>query len=995
MASQGHQPEPMNLSVLIDSVPALIHTALPDGYLDFFNQTWLEYVGLSLEDLQGWKWTAVIHPEDVKGIVEKWRASLASGEPFLHEARVRRADGEYRWMLHHKVPARDERGNIVRWYGSSIDIEDRKRAEEKVRQDERELRAIVETIPAFVGTALPDGSVDFISQSWLDYTGLSREEWLGWGWMTVIHPEDLDSAVTKWKAVLATGEPIEHEARIRLADGRHRWFLGRGVPLRNKKGNIVKWYGTIFDIDDRKGAEDASRHSEAYLAQAQRLSHTGSFGWMVSTGELSWSEETFRIFGYDRTTKPTLELVLQRVHPEDTALVKQTIERASQEAKDFDYDYRLLMPDGSVKYVRVMAHALSAEPGSVEFVGSVMDITAAKEAEEKIRQDERELRQLIDAVPQHIYVLGPDGTFLYANQRDLEYTGLIPEDVLGPDYLAMVWHPDDVERLRHGREDAIARGVPWESEGRLLGKDGQYRWFLIRINPLRDEQGRIIRWYGTRTDIEDRKQAEEKIRQDERELRQLIDVIPQHILVEGPDGSRLYANQGLLRYHGLAMEDVRAEGFSARVTHPDDLEKLLGEYQRGASRGASFQIEARLRRKDGQYRWFLIHYNPARDEQGRITLWYVTATDIEDRKQVEERVQEENVALREEVVRASMVEERVQEENVALREEVVRASMFEEIVGTSPALKTVLSRVSKVAPTDSTVLITGETGTGKELIARAIHKRSQRSARAFVSVNCAVIPRDLIASELFGHEKGAFTGATQRHLGRFEMAEGGTIFLDEVGDLPAETQLALLRVLQEHEFERVGGTRSIHADVRVIAATNRDLHAAIAAGTFRSDLFYRLNVFPIEIPPLRERREDIPLLVEYFIDRYVRKAGKSIRRINKKSLDLLQSYHWPGNIRELQNVIERSVIVCEGEDFSVDESWLWGQSPASEPKGPLELSQKLAAQEKEMIEAALRQSHGRVSGPMGAAAKLGMPRSTLESKIRSLKINKNLFRRAF
>jgi transcriptional regulator with GAF, ATPase, and Fis domain len=320
--------------------------------------------------------------------------------------------------------------------------------------------------------------------------------------------------------------------------------------------------------------------------------------------------------------------------------------------------------------------------------------------------------------------------------------------------------------------------------------------------------------------------------------------------------------------------------------------------------------------------------------------------------------------------------------------------MFEEIVGTSKALKAVLSRIAKVAPTDSTVLITGETGTGKELIARAVHKRSQRCSRAFVTVNCAAIPRDLIASELFGHEKGAFTGATQRRLGRFELADGGTIFLDEIGELPAETQIALLRVLQEHEFERVGGTESIRTDVRVIAATNRDLEAAIAAGMFRSDLFYRLNVFPIEVPPLRERREDIRLLVEYFIDRYATKAGKSIHGVNKKSLELLQSYPWPGNIRELQNVIERSVIVCDTENFSVDESWLSRQPLASEPKTRPELPRKLAAQEKEMIEAALRESRGRVSGPSGAAAKLGIPGSTLETKIRSLKISKNRFKTA-
>ena len=340
------------------------------------------------------------------------------------------------------------------------------------------------------------------------------------------------------------------------------------------------------------------------------------------------------------------------------------------------------------------------------------------------------------------------------------------------------------------------------------------------------------------------------------------------------------------------------------------------------------------------------------------------------------------------------LKDRLQDENLVLREQIDQALMFEEIVGASPALRAVLSRVSKVAPTDSTVLLTGETGTGKELIARAIHKRSLRSSRAFVSVSCAAIPSSLIASELFGHEKGAFTGATQRRLGRFELAEEGTLFLDEVGELPAETQITLLRVLQEREFERVGGKQPIRANVRVIAATNRDLEAAIAAGTFRSDLFYRLNVFPIEIPSLRERREDIPLLVEYFIAHFARKAGKSFRGIYKKTLELLVSYPWPGNIRELQNVVERSVIVCETENFSVDERWLSRQSLATEPKGTLELPHALAAQEKKMIEAALRESGGRVSGPSGAAARLGIHRSTLESKITSLKINKYRFKTA-
>src|SRR6266699_651878 len=402
------------------------------------------------------------------------------------------------------------------------------------------------------------------------------------------------------------------------------------------------------------------------------------------------------------------------------------------------------------------------------------------------------------------------------------------------------------------------------------------------------------------------------------------------------------------------------------------MERMRAVRERGLSANNPFEIEARTLGKGGVCRWFLYRYNPLRDERGQITRWYVTGTDIENRKQAEDRLRQENVAL---------------------REEIVQASMFEEIVGTSPALKSVLSRISKVAPSDSTVLITGETGTGKELVARAIHRRSDRASRAFVSANCAAIPRDLIASELFGHERGAFTGATQQRLGRFELASGGTLFLDEVGELPAETQIALLRVLQEHEFERVGGTRRIHADVRVITATNRDLQAAISAGSFRSDLFYRLQVFPIEIPALRERKEDIRLLVEYFIDRYAGKAGKNIKRVNKKTLELLQLYPWPGNIRELQNVIERSVILCETEIFSIDENWLPHPPPLTpESKQQVELPRRLLVQEKDMIEAALKNTRGRVSGPTGAAVKLGIPRSTLESKIRSLKINKNRFR---
>jgi PAS domain S-box-containing protein len=394
---------------------------------------------------------------------------------------------------------------------------------------------------------------------------------------------------------------------------------------------------TAISLENANLYSDLHR-SEAFLAQGQSISHTGSIAWNVSSGELYWSEETYTIFEYDRAVKPTLEFVFQRIHPDYRERVQQALDHAIHENIDFDIEHRLLMPAGGVKHIHVLVRALKTSPGNLEYVGAVTDVTAAKQAEGKIRESERELRQILDFAPQQVAVLGPDHSRLYVNQASLDYFGFTLEEWRNGDTVRFV-HPDDRERLKRELQSKFLSGLPYEAEFRLLRKDGKYRWFLYRWNPLRDEQGRLRRWY-------------------------------------------------------------------------------------------------------------------------------VAATDIEDRKEAERRLQNENVAL---------------------REEIDRASMFEEIVGTSPRLQTVLSRISKVAGTASSVLITGETGTGKELIARAIHKRSNRSGRAFVSVNCAALAPSLISSELFGHEKGAFTGATQRRLGRFELADGGTLFLDEVGELPADT----------------------------------------------------------------------------------------------------------------------------------------------------------------------------------------------------------------
>jgi PAS domain S-box-containing protein len=582
---------------------------------------------------------------------------------------------------------------------------------------------------------------------------------------------------------------------------------------------------------------------------------------------------------------------------------------------------------------------------------------------------EGKIRRLVDANILGIFIWNLEGAIVGANEaslRMLQYDryDLVSGRVRWTDLTPTEWRERDERAVTELKGTGTVQ--PYEKE--FFRKDGSRVPVLVGAALYQGGESDGVAFV---LDLSEQKQAEAVIREGERELRQILDLAPQLITVYGPNQERLYANRVTLDYLGFSLEEWRQSPGRGKYFHPDDEGRIDGFFDRAVARSSADELELRIRKRDGSYRWFLARFYPLRDEQGQITRWYVTGTDIEDRKQAEDRLRSENVAL---------------------REEVDKTSMFEQIVGTSRALKTVLSRISKVAPSDSTVLIAGDTGTGKELVARAIHRRSNRASRAFVSVNCAAVPRDLIASELFGHEKGAFTGATRQRLGRFELANGGTLFLDEVGELPAETQIALLRVLQEHEFERVGGTRPIRTDVRVIAATNRDLPAAIGAGSFRSDLFYRLNVFPIEIPPLRERGEDIPLLVEYFIDRYARRAGKRITTVDTKTLRLLETYPWPGNIRELQNVIERSVIVCETENFSVDESWLSQQPSNGKTGSQIYLAEKVEAREKEMIEAALRESQGRVFGPSGAAAKLGIPRSTLESKIRSFKINKNRFK---
>src|SRR3984957_5602693 len=760
------------------------------------------------------------------------------------------------------------------------------------RESEVQLRRILDTIPTLAWCNLPNGSNEFLNKRWHDYTGLSPEEAHGWGWKAAIHPEDLPMLMQKWEALRDADKPGECEVRLRRFDGAFRSFLCRVEPLRYEGREAVRWYGTAPDIEDHKRGEDLAAGEKLLLE-------------MVTSGH---------------SMPGILDALCQFVESATGGCYCSVV---------------LVDPTGT----RLEHGAAPSLPAS--FITSIVGRPVNAES-------------------------GPCAMAAYLNEQ------VIAADLTTETrWVEYGWC---LMALEHGMRACWSTPIR-SAAGEVLGAFAIY--YAEPRTPTRRDQALIDQFTHLASITVERERSQSaltralsKLRQDEGELRRMTDAIPQTIVILDQSGAPIHANQATLDYTGLAIEDVLAPGFRERIFHPDDLEKLRHEREAALASGLRFEAEQRALRKDGEYRWFLIRYNPFRNEQDQLTRWYATGTDIDDRVKAEDRTRNENLAL---------------------REQIDRDSMFEDIVGSSESLRKVLRQVTKVAPSDSTVLILGEAGTGKELIARAIHKRSARAERAFIAVNCAAIPPSLIASELFGHEKGAFTGATQRRLGRFESANGGTIFLDEVGDLPTDVQIALLRVLQEREIERVGSDRPIPINVRVLSATHRDLNTLVAEGKFRQDLLYRLNVVPIEMPSLRERAADIPLLVDYFIDRFGRKAGKKFRRIDKRTLKLFQAYSWPGNIRELQNVIERAVILSDGDTFSIDETWLKWQAPQF--AGPTAgLSSALQRQEKEMIEAALAESGGRVSGPGGAATKLGLPRPTLDAKIRRLGINKYRFK---
>jgi PAS domain S-box-containing protein len=476
------------------------------------------------------------------------------------------------------------------------------------------------------------------------------------------------------------------------------------------------------------------------------------------------------------------------------------------------------------------------------------------------------------------------------------------------------------------------------------------------------------------SDVTERVAVQQALRESEARFRNMADTAPVMIWVSDAAGVSTYFNKQWLDFTGKTIEQEVDDGWSKGI-HPEDRGFCLATFKSSFDQQKQFEMEYRLRRHDGEYRWIFDSGTPRFSADGAFMGFIGSCIDITERKESERQLRQAHEELFE-------LKNQLEAENIYLLGELEQGLTSEKIVGGSDAIKYVFFNIAQVAPTDSTVLITGETGTGKELVARAIHDTSSRKDKPLIRVNCGALAPSLIESELFGYEKGAFTGAGARKLGRFDLANGGTIFLDEIGELPLELQVKLLRVIQENEFERLGGTQTIKTDVRIIAATNRDLKTEVAKGNFREDLWYRLNVYPIELPPLRRRMEDLPLLVEHFTKIYANKLGKTVLSISPRAMQRLQAHSWPGNIRELANVIERAVILTNGTVLqTIDHFERPEESSAPAP-------QTLEDVERDHILKTLKSTGWRIEGPYGAARVLGINASTLRTRMRKLGIQR-------
>jgi PAS domain S-box-containing protein len=733
--------------------------------------------------------------------------------------------------------------------------------------------------------------------------------------------------------------------------------------------------------------DEEQQAAQKILAEGQRLSHTGTWTWNIATGNIRWSEEHYRIFGLDSGAITSLwETWRNAVQQEDRPVFADEFERAIREKRSFSHEYRIVTPDGAERVVRGIGHtSLNKDNQVVEFIGATMDITENKRIEQALSRQKAHFEKLFEVAPEAIVLRDFENRVVRANREFTELFGFSLDESLGRKISELIV-PEDLREESEEIRRSLQRGERVSRELIRRRKDGTHLNVSFVGAPIRVDGG-APEIYGIYRDIGEQKQAENALRRSEAYLAEGQRLTHTGSWARNANTGEMFLSQESYRILGINPVGTKAtfETFLNRV-HPDDRASVAATVENSIKERSHYERDYRIILDNGEIRHIHVLAHPVFDEASRLIEFVGTHMDITEQyrsRAALESAFEEIKALR----------DRLYQENVALRQEIDETSMFEEIVGKSAALRNVLTQIQAVAPTDSTVLICGETGTGKELVARAIHNLSARSANAFVKLNCAAIPTGLLESELFGHEKGAFTGAIAQRIGRFELADRGTVFLDEIGEVPLELQPKLLRVLQEREFERLGNSKTFHTGARLIAATNRNLADMVQEQKFRSDLFYRLNVIPIRVPALRERPEDVPLLVGHFAELFSRRMHKSIETIPAETMSALIRYDWPGNVRELQNVIERAVILSNRGVLNIPASDLTKGAGAAKESDRRTVDTKKRARsaivlpDREQVVQALKETGGRIGGEDGAAQRLGLKRTTLIAHLKRLGIN--------
>jgi PAS domain S-box-containing protein len=865
-----------------------------------------------------------------------------------------------------------------------------KRQARLAEAERRHLDEVVSNVPGVVWETRIDAATNtrqatFVSDYAEKMLGYSAEEWLsapGFA-LKLVHEEERERVERESEAILANQGEGVLQFRWVAKDGRALWVETHLAPILDESGNVMGLRGVTIDITEQKQAEVARRQSE----ERNRAI-------LQAIPDLMFLQTRDGIY-LDYNAKDIEELY---VLPEEFLGKNMRDVLPPELAEKLLNSFQLAYETGEPQ---VVEYALTIEGRErwyearivrtgENILSVIREITERKQAETALHsamvlseRQRAQLESIFHTVADGIIVSDMAGNVLLVNEAMARIHGHESPDEMKQNltYFAAryeLFHPDgrpityDEWPLSKAlRGESVA---DWEVLVRRL--DNGLEWFLSYSGePVRDELGEQVLALLVTHDITERKASEEALRQSEARFREMADTAPVMIWIAGTDNLCTYVNKQWLDFAGRSIDEELGNGWTDRI-HPDDRSLCRETYDSASGRKEPFTLEYRLRRADGAFRWVLDTGTPRFSSAEEFLGYIGSCVDITDRKESEEALQ---TALEE----VNQLKNQLHEENIYLREEIKLEHNFSEIVGHGDAIKYVLHKIEQVAPTDSTVLIMGETGTGKELVARAIHSESLRRDYPLVKINCAALSASLIENELFGHEKGAFTGAASRKIGRFELADRATLFLDEIGELPQELQVKLLRVIQEGEFERLGSTRTLKVNVRIIAATNRNLLEEVHKGFFREDLWYRLNVFPITMPPLRQRVEDIPLLVEHFVNNFSKKMGRKITSVAPATMNALRNYSWPGNIRELANVIERAVIKNGGEVLHISNI-----SEALPAKAQPTASKTLEETEREYIIAVLEKTGGKIEGPHGAAQILGLHPSTLRSRIAKLRIQK-------